>query len=75
MIDLENPKAKFPPFLVLIIVGILIMLITTCASGVNRHGENDAWDAQMQKDPSTWTKTEQRRYNNFMNWLDENDQN
>lgn len=59
--------------LILIIVGIAVMFITTCASSANRKNENDAWDTQMQKDPSTWSKSEQRRYNDFMNWLDNAD--
>lgn len=36
----------------------------------SKSSESDKFEAQLQKDPSTWSNEEKDRYNNFANWLE-----
>ena len=49
-----------------------IAIIVSCAGASSKRNESAAWDAQMRKDPATWTIAEEQRYNGYIEWLDEN---
>ncbi len=56
--------------ILVIIAAVMMVLIGSCSSSNTKERELAAWDTQMNKDPSTWSKEEIRRYEDFMDWVD-----
>lgn len=57
----------------IVFIIILVILVIGYISGkASEESEKDAFRNQMNKDPSTWTQTEQKRYNDFMDWSSKN---
>lgn len=49
---------------------IIIVALIMCWSSCNDSRETAAFESQMSRHPSTWSKREQSRYNGFMDWIE-----
>lgn len=52
--------------IIVLFVGFLVSNKGTTSNG--QSSESKAFERQMKKDPSTWTKREKDRYDSFIKW-------
>lgn len=57
-------------WVIVIAVFFLLWGMVRCSSNEVKQNESDAFNTQMHKDPSTWSKEEVNRYDGFIKWSD-----
>lgn len=70
---MKNEKHNIGSIIIIIIVILLLLsAIGSCSDDTWEENEKAAFENQMSKYPNTWSDEEKDRYNDFIEWEDNN---